>query len=130
MNRPCTTLSKMSSLVWLITGCSPGGLGEYFVRDVLARGDKVIATARKLEKIKHLEQTGAAVLQLDITDNQQRLNETIAKAVEIYGKVDVLLNNAAYIAIGNWEDLEYAPTHSGQGLSLTSEQVRRLPSTV
>ncbi|KAF2093275.1 NAD(P)-binding protein [Rhizodiscina lignyota] len=96
----------MSSLVWLITGCS-SGFGEQFVRSILARGDKIIATSRKLEKLKHLEQAGAAVLQLDVTDSQENLRNTIAKAISIYGRVDVLVNNAAYIAIGTWEDLEY-----------------------
>ncbi|KAJ9615700.1 hypothetical protein H2200_001776 [Cladophialophora chaetospira] len=96
----------MSSLVWLVTGCSPGGFGEYFVQSILARGDKVIATARSVEKIKHFEQAGAAILQLDITDTQQSIKDTVARAIEIYGQIDVLVNNAAYIAIGTWEDLE------------------------
>jgi NAD(P)-dependent dehydrogenase (short-subunit alcohol dehydrogenase family) len=36
----------MASLVWLITGCS-SGVGEAFVRDAIARADRVIATSRK-----------------------------------------------------------------------------------
>lgn len=96
----------MSSLVWLVTGCSPGGFGEYFVRSILARGDKAIATARNLDKIKHLEQAGAKILQLDITDSQQDVRNTISSAIGIYGRIDVLVNNAAYIAAGSWEDLE------------------------
>lgn len=95
----------MSQLVWLVTGCS-SGFGEQFVHSILARGDKVIATGRKLEKLKHLEQAGAAILQLDITDSQQSIRDTIAKAIDIYGRVDVLVNNASYVAIGFWEDLE------------------------
>jgi NADP-dependent 3-hydroxy acid dehydrogenase YdfG len=102
----------MSSFIWLVTGCSPGGFGEYFVHSILARGDKVIATARNLEKIKHFEKAGAVTLQLDVTDSQQNIEATIAKAVSIYGRIDVLVNNAAYIAIGTWEDLEYVgPEH-------------------
>ncbi|EXJ57112.1 hypothetical protein A1O7_07456 [Cladophialophora yegresii CBS 114405] len=96
----------MSYLVWLVTGCSPGGFGECFVHSILARGDKVIATARNLEKIKHLGKAGAAVLQLDITDTQQNINNTISKAISVYGRIDVLVNNAAYVAIGTSEDLE------------------------
>ncbi|CZR50359.1 related to ketoreductases [Phialocephala subalpina] len=76
-----------------------GGVIEHPVR-VQARG-------RKLEDLKHLEQAGAAILQLDITDGQQNINDTIAKAISIYGRVDVLVNNASYISIGTWEDLEY-----------------------
>ncbi|ETI25850.1 hypothetical protein G647_02627 [Cladophialophora carrionii CBS 160.54] len=96
----------MSCLVWLVTGCSPGGFGECFVHGILARGDKVIATARNLEKIKHFEKAGAAVLQLDITHSQQNIDDAISKAISIYGRIDVLVNNAAYVAIGTWEDLE------------------------
>ena len=101
----------MSQLVWLITGCS-SGFGEQFVYSILARGDRVIATGRKVEKLKHLEQAGAAILQLDITDSQQSIRDTIAKAISIYGKIDVLVNNASYVSVGTWEDLEYATSHS------------------
>lgn len=94
----------MSQLVWLITGCS-SGFGEQLVYSITARGDKVIATGRNLEKIKHLEKTGAATLQLDITDSQSNLNDKIAEATNIYGKIDVLVNNAAFVAIGTWEQL-------------------------
>jgi len=96
----------MLSLVWIVTGCS-SGFGEQFVHSIIARGDKVIATARKLDKIHHLKQAGAAILQLDITDSEQSIRDTIAAAISIYGRIDVLVNNAAYISIGTWEDLEY-----------------------
>jgi NAD(P)-dependent dehydrogenase (short-subunit alcohol dehydrogenase family) len=109
----------MSQLVWLITGCSPGGLGEFFVRSILARGDRVIATARSLTKIKSLESLGAATLQLNVTDDQHVINAKMAEAIKIYGRVDVLVNNAAYIAVGGWEDLKY----SGRGCSEISTNV-------
>jgi NADP-dependent 3-hydroxy acid dehydrogenase YdfG len=96
---------NMPQLVWLITGCS-SGFGEQFVHSILARGDKVIATGRKLEKLQHLEPAGAAILQLDITDSQQSIRDTTTKAISIYGKIDVLVNNASYVQIGTWEDLE------------------------
>jgi len=95
----------MVQLVWLITGCS-SGFGELFVHDILSRGDHVIATGRKLDRLKHLEQAGAAILQLDVTDKQEDISKTIAKAIAIYGRIDVLVNNAAYITTGAWEDLE------------------------
>ncbi|KAI0163931.1 NAD(P)-binding protein [Xylariaceae sp. FL1272] len=96
----------MTQLVWLITGCS-SWFGEHFVRQIQSRGDLVIATARNIDKIRHLEQPGVALLQLDITSNQFILNEVVAKAIDVYGKVDVLVNNAAYIATGSWEDVGY-----------------------
>ncbi|KFZ17847.1 hypothetical protein V502_04380 [Pseudogymnoascus sp. VKM F-4520 (FW-2644)] len=96
----------MPELVWLISGCS-SGFGEQFVHSILARGDQVIATGRQLEKLKPLETAGAAILQLDITASQQSISNTISIAKAIYGRIDVLVNNAAYIAVGNWESLEY-----------------------
>jgi NADP-dependent 3-hydroxy acid dehydrogenase YdfG len=95
----------MAQLVWLITGCS-SGFGEELVRQVLSRGDLAIATARKPERIAQLQQAGASILQLDVTDSQQSLNETVEKAISVHGRVDVLVNNAGYITSGAWEDLE------------------------
>ncbi|KAI1416386.1 NAD(P)-binding protein [Hypoxylon sp. FL1857] len=96
----------MPQLVWLITGCS-SGFGELLTHQALSRGDLVIATARKLEKIAHLEKAGAAVLELDVTRSQKDINETVSKAIGIYGRIDVVVNNAAYVASGAWEDIEY-----------------------
>jgi NADP-dependent 3-hydroxy acid dehydrogenase YdfG len=97
----------MAQLVWLITGCS-SGFGEQFVHSILARGDQIIATARKLEKIQHLKQNGVDILQLDITDSQESVNATMSKALSIHGRIDVLVNNAAFIQVGILEDLEYS----------------------
>ncbi|KAI2628640.1 NAD(P)-binding protein [Hypoxylon sp. NC1633] len=96
----------MPQLVWLITGCS-SGFGELLTQHVLSRGDLAIATARILDKIRHLEQAGAATLELDITHSQGDIDETVAKAIKIHGRVDVVVNNAAYIAAGAWEDVNY-----------------------
>lgn len=96
----------MSQLVWLVTGCS-SGFGEQFVHGIIARGDKVIATGRNLSSLKHLQQPGVDILQLDITDNQQSIRDTVDKIINIHGRIDVLVNNAAYVTIGTWEDLEY-----------------------
>lgn len=50
------------SRVALITGCSePHSLGASLALDLLARGWKVIATARKLETLKDLEAAGCLV---------------------------------------------------------------------
>jgi NADP-dependent 3-hydroxy acid dehydrogenase YdfG len=89
--------------VWLITGTS-SGFGAAFVKNLLERGDKVIATARTLSKIAHLEELGAAILQLDVTNSPAELEKAAKKAIEIYGKIDVLVNNAGYAHFGTFED--------------------------
>ncbi|KAI0116027.1 NAD(P)-binding protein [Hypoxylon sp. NC0597] len=96
----------MTQLVWLITGCS-SGFGELLTHQILSRGDLAIATARNVDKITHLGQAGAATLELDVTRSQQDINDIISKAISIYGRIDVVVNNAAYVATGAWEDIEY-----------------------
>ncbi|KAF5646370.1 short-chain oxidoreductase [Fusarium sp. NRRL 52700] len=89
----------MSQLVWLVTGCS-SGFGTEFVHQIISRGDKVIATARNSARIESLASQGAAVLELDVTDSQDTIDQTIAKAIAIYGHIDVLVNNAGFVAAG------------------------------
>ncbi|GAQ40652.1 putative PKS/NRPS-like protein biosynthetic cluster [Aspergillus tubingensis] len=90
---------------WFITGCS-SGFGEQFVRQLRARGDNVIATGRNAEtKLAHLKDTGATILELDVTAPQEELNAKFQQAIDIYGGVDVLVNNAGYIQCGAIEEL-------------------------
>ena len=90
---------------WFITGCS-SGFGELFVRQLRAQGDNVIATGRNAdERLAHLRDTGATILELDVTAPQAELNAKFQQAVEIYGGVDVLVNNAGYIQCGAIEEL-------------------------
>ncbi|RHZ59307.1 hypothetical protein CDV55_106678 [Aspergillus turcosus] len=91
--------------VWLITGCS-SGFGSEFVTQALSRGDKVIATARTVAKIAHLRDAGAAIMQLDVTASQEELDQKASDAIAIYGKVDILVNNAAYTQFGTLEDMD------------------------
>ncbi|GKZ21325.1 hypothetical protein AbraIFM66951_010114 [Aspergillus brasiliensis] len=90
---------------WFITGCS-SGFGEQFVRQLRARGDNVVATGRNAEtKLAHLKDTGATILELDVTAPQAELDAKFQQAIEIYGGVDVLVNNAGYIQCGAIEEL-------------------------
>ncbi len=75
-------------------------------RRILTRGDRVIATGRHLESLKQLEPLGARILRLDVNADQEALNDTIQEAIGIYGRIDVLVNNAGYATIGAWEDVE------------------------
>ncbi|CAH0022117.1 unnamed protein product [Clonostachys rhizophaga] len=89
---------------WLITGCS-SGFGEEFVRQLRAAGDNVIATGRNVEeRLAHLKETGCAILELDVTSPEDVITSKINEAWEIYGGIDVLVNNAGFLAIGAFED--------------------------
>ncbi|KAH9210448.1 oxidoreductase,short chain dehydrogenase-like protein [Leptodontidium sp. 2 PMI_412] len=90
----------MSPSVWLVTGCS-SGFGSAFVHEILSRGDKVIATGRNAStKLAHLGDTGAAILDLDVTAPQEEIDEKIKQAIAVYGQIDVLVNNAGYVQLG------------------------------
>ncbi|CAI6085049.1 unnamed protein product [Clonostachys chloroleuca] len=89
---------------WLITGCS-SGFGEEFVRQLRAAGDNVIATGRNVEeRLTHLKETGCAILELDVTSPEDVITAKINEAWEIYGSIDVIVNNAGFLAIGAFED--------------------------
>ncbi|KAK0484457.1 hypothetical protein IW261DRAFT_1330928 [Armillaria novae-zelandiae] len=94
-----------SQLVWLITGTSTG-MGRDLALAALARGEKVIATARarSVHQIVDLKDKGAETLELDVTAPLDELKKTAEKAVGIYGRVDVLVNNAGYILAGALEE--------------------------
>ncbi|KAG6874717.1 hypothetical protein C0992_006862, partial [Termitomyces sp. T32_za158] len=82
------------------------GLGRELVLAALRRGDKVIATARarSLNKLIDLKAQGADILELDVTDTLDNLNEVARRAIEIHGRVDVLINNAGYLLVGAIEE--------------------------
>ncbi|KAI0316891.1 hypothetical protein OF83DRAFT_1059594 [Amylostereum chailletii] len=94
-----------SQLVWLITGTS-SGIGRDLTLAALARGDRVVATARarSIRQLEPLREKGADVLELDVTASLADLHAIAKKAVELHGKVDVVVNNAGYIAVGAIEE--------------------------
>jgi NAD(P)-dependent dehydrogenase (short-subunit alcohol dehydrogenase family) len=94
---------------WLITGCS-SGFGELFVRQVRALGNNVIATGRNAEKrLAHLQDTGARILDLDVTAPASEIKAKMDEAWGLYPNgIDVVVNNAGYILSGAVEELTYA----------------------
>lgn len=98
---------------WFITGCS-SGFGQRLALAAARRGDQVVATARNLNLIKEMARPfdGRMIaLPLDVTD-AAAANAAVAKAVEIFGGFDVLVNNAGYGLFGALEEgtpEEYRP---------------------
>ncbi|KIJ56035.1 hypothetical protein M422DRAFT_23474 [Sphaerobolus stellatus SS14] len=96
-------------LVWVLTGSS-AGFGLSLTRDLLERNELVIATARSPERAKDLIVLQAQypetcrVLQLDVTDEYAKLKERAEEAVTIWGRVDVVVNNAGYSIVGLTEE--------------------------
>lgn len=88
---------------WLITGCSTG-FGRILVEQLLSRGENVVATARNIESLRDLEDLGARVATLDVTKIEDCEGAT-RFALEQFGRIDVLVNNAGYGTIGAIEEV-------------------------
>lgn len=102
--KPNTISATASAKVWLITGCS-SGIGRALALAALARGDRVIATARSLDKLEALEQRGAVAVELDVTSPDDVVRETVAAAAaRVGGRIDILVNNAGYSLVGSAEE--------------------------
>jgi NAD(P)-dependent dehydrogenase (short-subunit alcohol dehydrogenase family) len=94
------------SKVWFVTGSSRG-LGRCFVEAALSRGEKVAATARNTGSLDELVAAyGEAVLplELDVAD-RAAVFESVKRAKEHFGRLDVIVNNAGYAQIGAIEEL-------------------------
>jgi NAD(P)-dependent dehydrogenase (short-subunit alcohol dehydrogenase family) len=98
-----------TSRVWLITGSSRG-FGRRLAEAVLEHGDRLVATARHPEQLSDLvARYGAQVraVTLDVTDPEQA-RAAVAAAVEVFGRLDVVVNNAGYGYMAAIEDANEA----------------------
>ena len=102
-------MAQSPQRVWFITGASTG-FGRLLAQEVLKSGGKVVVTARKLDNVADLEaqypQTAKA-LALDVT-NAGQVDSVVAQAIEKFGRVDVLVNNAGYGVAGAIEEVSEA----------------------
>lgn len=97
------TNASDTSKVWLVTGCS-SGLGLLLVQAALAHGDKVVATARDITSLDAVATNdNCRTLALDVTASQADLDRKMIEAIALFGRVDVLVNNAGYVLSGVWE---------------------------
>ena len=102
--------------VWFITGASRG-IGAHIAEAALAQGDAVVATSRNVDAVeKRLGARDALLpLALDVTDEAQA-RHAVGAALDRFGRIDVLVNNAGYGLLGAVEES-------------TADEVRRLYDT-
>ena len=110
------TISNNFKRIWLITGASRG-IGAKIAAAALANGDAVVATARDANSITQRfgDKPGLLAVTLDVTDEAQGV--AVAKAaIEHFGRIDVLVNNAGFGLLGAVEEA-------------TADEVRRVYET-
>jgi NAD(P)-dependent dehydrogenase (short-subunit alcohol dehydrogenase family) len=92
--------------VWLITGAS-SGIGLEIAKSALTTGHKVVATGRDIEKITKavgVSSDNLLVARMDIT-NSTEIEAAMELAVDKFGTIDVLVNNAGNFYAGFFEEL-------------------------
>lgn len=78
--------------VWFITGAFRG-FGRIWAEAALERGDKVVATARRLASIAELQEkygNSVLTLELDVT-NPEQVKTVVAQAHEYFGRLDIVV---------------------------------------
>src|ERR1700747_2466938 len=94
------------SKVWFVTG-SASGLGRDIAEAVLASGDRLVATARNPRRLDELvEKYGDQVhtAPLDVAD-EEAARAAVQVAIDAFGRLDVVVNNAGYGDIAPFEQL-------------------------
>jgi len=102
--------------VWFVTGAARG-IGLRIVEAALAAGDAVVATSRDASSLRERFAGNDALLpvSLDVTDDEQAA-AAVAAALDRFGRIDVLVNNAGFGLLGAVEEA-------------SAEEVRRLYET-
>ena len=91
--------------VWFVTGASRG-MGSDFAKAALAAGYAVVATGRNTARIADAlgESNDLLAVTLDVT-NRVEAEAAVKAAIDRFGRIDVLVNNAASFYAGYFEEL-------------------------
>ncbi|HEY0652098.1 MAG TPA: SDR family NAD(P)-dependent oxidoreductase [Chryseosolibacter sp.] len=90
--------------VWFVTGASKG-LGLTLVKALIQEGYRVAATSRTINSLQRAVDTSSNFLplQADVSD-EKSVQVAIAKAIDTFGGIDVVVNNAGYGQLGTIEE--------------------------
>lgn len=86
------------------------GLGHELTLAILARGDRVVASARSDQTLLGLKDRypeAFTFLQLDVTDTFEAIQGKAKQAAAVWGRIDVLVNNAGYSIVGTVEEAKF-----------------------
>jgi len=90
--------------VWFITGISRG-FGRELASAAIGQGDFVVGTTRSGESDQESSSGRLTVLALDVT-HPQDVASVVAKAWQIHGHIDIVVNNAGFGLLGAVEEVE------------------------
>lgn len=105
---------------WLITGVS-SGFGYEMTKQLLKSGDIVVGTVRNADKVKELIEAYPDTFDckiLDVTD-VPAVHDTVKKAFDEHGQIDVVVSNAGYGLFGCAEELSDSEIHHIIATNLT-----------
>jgi len=88
--------------VILVTGAS-SGIGKASALQLINEGHTVYGAARRVEKMKDIEEAGGYALKMDVLDESQ-VESGVKKIIDEQGRIDVLVNNAGYATYGSVEE--------------------------
>src|SRR5271163_4892224 len=95
--------------VWFVTGSSRG-LGRAIVEAGLAAGNQILATARNIDSLGDLSNRygdRVKLFALDVTD-ESAAARAVKTAIDAFGSLDVVINNAGYGNLSSIEDTSIA----------------------
>lgn len=97
-------MTNTNEQVWFITGANKG-LGAAIAKEALDKGYKVVATARNTEGMEKTlgDSPNLHITSLDITKEDQ-VQSSVNTALERFGRIDVLVNNAGFGQLGLFEE--------------------------
>jgi NAD(P)-dependent dehydrogenase (short-subunit alcohol dehydrogenase family) len=97
-------MTQKNDQVWFITGANKG-LGAAIAKEALDRGYKVVATTRNPESAGEIlgNFPNLLIAKLDITNDEQ-VQSAVKAALDRFGRIDVLVNNAGYALLGFFEE--------------------------
>ncbi|ATG97230.1 SDR family oxidoreductase [Mesoplasma lactucae] len=94
----------MEQKVWFITGAG-SGFGAILVQKLLASNNKVIASSRKLENFKEINNPNFLGVEITKLADAKQVKDAVEKGMDKFGRIDVLMNNAGYGQAGAFEEV-------------------------